>query len=42
MPARLVTAFDSFDDGMHHVPMAEPFDDQLRKTLFDTAQTSSI
>jgi len=39
---RDVTAFDSFDDGMHHVPMAEPFDHQLRKTLFDTAQKLGI
>ena len=39
---REVTVFDSFDDGMHHSPMAEPFDAGLRKLLFQTAQLQGI
>ncbi len=30
--------FDSFEDGAHHTAMAHPFDDTLRRKLFDTAQ----
>jgi 5'-methylthioadenosine phosphorylase len=39
---RDVTVFDNFDDGMHHVPMGEPFDARLRKLLFDTATRLGI
>ncbi|MDX9957958.1 MAG: S-methyl-5'-thioadenosine phosphorylase [Clostridia bacterium] len=39
---RDVTVFDNFDDGMHHVPMGEPFDAGLRKLLFDTATRQGI
>ncbi len=33
------TYFDSFEDGMHHTPMAEPFNPELRNLLINTAQT---
>lgn len=39
---RDVTVFDSFYDGMHHVPMAEPFDTALRSALLSTAQRLGI
>ena len=39
---REVTVFDNFDDGMHHVPMSEPFDAGLRELLFDTATRLGI
>jgi 5'-methylthioadenosine phosphorylase len=31
------TFFDSFEDGIQHPPMAEPFDKQLREALYQTA-----
>jgi 5'-methylthioadenosine phosphorylase len=34
---RDVTVFDSFEDGLHHVPMADPFDTELRDLLISTA-----
>ena len=39
---RDVTVFDTFDDGMHHVPMADPFDAGLRRALFATARELGI
>ena len=39
---RDVTVFDTFDDGMHHVPMGDPFDTDLRRVLHDTAQKLGI
>ncbi|TVQ37381.1 MAG: S-methyl-5'-thioadenosine phosphorylase [Spirochaetaceae bacterium] len=39
---RDVTVFDSFEDGMHHVPMAEPFDGGLRRLLFEAATERGI
>lgn len=39
---REVTVFDSFADGMHHTPMAEPFDAMIREQLFQTAQSQGI
>ena len=39
---RDVTVFDTFDDGMHHVPMAEPFDAELRRVLSATARSLGI
>jgi len=36
------TFFDSFEDGVHHAAMAEPFDEDLRRTLFDTGQTLGL
>ena len=34
---RKATFFESFENGAEHTPMAEPFDGQLRKALFETA-----
>ena len=34
---RKITFHDSFKDGAVHTPMAEPFDPDLRKILFDTS-----
>ncbi len=34
---RQATFFDSFENGAGHTAMAEPFDTQLRKVLFETA-----
>lgn len=31
------TFFDTFEDGASHTPMANPFNEKLRKVLFDTA-----
>ena len=39
---RDVTVFDTFDDGMHHVPMAEPFDAGLRAVLLGAARGLGI
>ncbi len=39
---RDVTVFDTFDDGMHHVPMGDPFDMDLSRVLHDTAQKLGI
>ncbi len=39
---REVTVFDDFSDGMHHVPMAEPFDASLRRLLAETARSLEI
>ena len=39
---RTVTVFDNFEDGMHHVPMGEPFDAGLRKLLIDEATRLGI
>ncbi len=39
---RDVTVFDSFDDGLHHVPMADPFDARLRRVLVETARELGI
>ncbi len=36
------TFFDSFSNGAHHTPMAEPFDATLRKLLFETAKTDGF
>ncbi len=35
---RKITFHDSFDGEAVHTPMAEPFDAELRKTLFETAE----
>ncbi len=32
------TFFDSFEDNVHHTAMAHPFDENLRRTIFDTGQ----
>lgn len=32
------TFFDSFDNGIHHPSMAYPFDEMLRRTLFEVGQ----
>jgi 5'-methylthioadenosine phosphorylase len=32
------TFFDSFDSGIHHTAMAQPFDEVLRRLLFETGQ----
>ncbi len=39
---REVTVFDSFNDGMHHLPMAEPFDEDLRIALLVAARSLGI
>ncbi len=39
---RDVSVFDSFEDGMHHVAMAEPFDERLRQLLAETAAAHGI
>ena len=39
---RDVTVFDSFNDGMHHIPMAEPFDEDLRSALVVAARSLDI
>jgi 5'-methylthioadenosine phosphorylase len=36
---RKITFHDSFENGAVHTPMAEPFDIELRKTLYKAAQT---
>jgi 5'-methylthioadenosine phosphorylase len=36
--SRDVTLFDSFEDGLHHTPMADPFDRGLRELLLATAR----
>ena len=35
---RIMTFNDAFENGIIHTPMAEPFDAELRKLLFETAQ----
>ena len=35
---RIMTFNDSFENGIVHTPMAEPFDAELRKLLFETSQ----
>ncbi len=30
--------FDSFEDGAHHTPMADPFDSDLRKIIYDSTR----
>jgi 5'-methylthioadenosine phosphorylase len=35
---RKTTFFESFKDGAHHTAMADPFDPDLRKILFETSQ----
>lgn len=39
---RELTVFDDFSDGMHHVPMAEPFDPGLRQKLASSAESLGI
>jgi 5'-methylthioadenosine phosphorylase len=34
---RKITFFDSFEDGAKHTGMADPFDDNLRKILYETS-----
>ncbi len=34
---REVTFFDSFEKGLNHTPMADPFDSKLRKILYETS-----
>ena len=36
------TFFDSFEDGVHHTAMAYPFDEDLRRVLFDTGQALGL
>ncbi len=35
---RMITFNDSFENGAEHTPMAEPFDAELRKLLFETSE----
>jgi 5'-methylthioadenosine phosphorylase len=35
---RFNTFFESFEDGTHHTGMADPFDDRLRRILFEAAR----
>jgi len=35
---RKMTLFDSFKDGIHHCPMAEPFDKKIRDILLQTSK----
>jgi 5'-methylthioadenosine phosphorylase len=39
---RADTFFDTFDDGPHHVSLADPYDAELRGVLVDTAQRIGI
>ncbi len=39
---RDVTVFDSFEDGLHHVAMPDPFDQGLRRILFEKAKAQGI
>ena len=36
------TFFDSFEDDTHHTPMAEPFNSDLRKTIFESTQKLNL
>ncbi len=36
------TFYDSFGDGVHHTAMAQPFDAELRRVLYDTGRTLGI
>ncbi len=36
------TFYDSFDDGPHHVSLADPYDDDARQVLVDTAKRLGI
>ncbi len=36
------TFFDSFENGVHHTAMAYPFDEDLRRALFDTGQALGL
>ena len=36
------TIFEDFGDGLHHTPMADPFDGQLREALIETAAALGI
>ncbi len=35
---RSITFYDSFEDGMKHTPMANPFDEKLRKAITETCK----
>ena len=35
---RKITFFDSFENGANHIPMAEPFDSELGKALFESSK----
>jgi 5'-methylthioadenosine phosphorylase len=39
---RQTTFFDSFEEGAKHTPMADPFDGELRKVLFDSAKELNL
>ena len=39
---RDITFFESFEEEASHTPMAEPFDANLRKALFDTAKSLGL
>ncbi|MFP4067129.1 MAG: S-methyl-5'-thioadenosine phosphorylase [Spirochaetaceae bacterium] len=39
---REVTVFDSFENGLHHVAMPDPFDGGLRRMLFENAKAQGI
>jgi 5'-methylthioadenosine phosphorylase len=39
---RADTFFDSFDDGPHHVSLADPYDDEVRAVLVETAKGLGI
>jgi len=39
---RADTFYDSFDDGPHHVSLADPYDDTARQVLVDTARLLGI
>jgi 5'-methylthioadenosine phosphorylase len=39
---RKTTFFDSFEEGAKHTSMAEPFNGELRKALFDTAKELNL
>jgi 5'-methylthioadenosine phosphorylase len=36
------TFFDSFENNVHHTAMANPFDENLRRTLFDTGKSLGL
>ncbi len=36
------TFFDTFEDGVHHTAMANPFDEDLRRILFEEGQTLGL
>ena len=36
------TFFDSFADGVHHTAMAQPFDENMRRILFETGQSLGV